>query len=505
MKNRIVYFLLLFIFSGSHIVCMAAHRKSRSLPALSSERSFEDNPTAYVMLADTAEAVLSVQYKTFESSEFHSIFEGVSGRTVAVEADGYRVVKRKNIFSGSAGYENGLNRDVKWTNVRDVELLYPYLVADSLGGNYRYETYRLSGSWSVNHKRSYFGLRIKYRGEVAYRTADPRPENTISDLNLNPGYLYSGSRWTLGSFLDFNYYKQHVGISVEEPNRKDQFFILRGMGLYDHRFTTIESSFSRYYRAKEYQVGAHARYHKIIDFSTKGSYSYRHTEVEEADNRVPYNVGAHRIKWDATLQIPVRKSLLILTGRASVYWHTGSEQTYEQVVNDAQTGVMVWRKLSVSDKQKQYSRMVCLDMLNQQQINSGFTLWYGLDAQWQDAAEQFLLPDYHQQVMNLSYGVRAGGQVKLWRHLLDVDLRGGYRRNINSSFDMGDRQQVVTQMVIPEYEWQAKDFAFARLALAFHVSTPKRTFLTFFTDGVYAAPAGDAYRWQVNAGASFSF
>jgi hypothetical protein len=64
------------------------------------------------------------------------------------------------------------------------------LVGDSVGGNYKRETYFLSGGTSLKIENWELGIRANYKGSVSYRQVDPRPRNTVSVFSIHPGIIY---------------------------------------------------------------------------------------------------------------------------------------------------------------------------------------------------------------------------------------------------------------------------------------------------------------------------
>lgn len=469
------------------------------------ERSYKDNPAAFILLKELKKSDLLFRYRTFGAKSLHSLFDGEGGYFFQAKAEGYQVDTGRSAFSGFAAYERGVDRNVRWTDVRDVELLYPYLLADSLGGDYHSESYKLGGSWSLFHKNVWYGLRGNYRGEVAFRPRDPRPENTVSELTLNPGTLFTLGKWYGGAFFSYTFYKQHVSVRIEEPSRKDQFFILKGMGLYDYLFSTVEDGFSRYYRSHAYRFGLQFGQQGHTGFSGLVKYGRRMMAVEESDNRLPYHVGVHSIHGDLAYRTAFERGELALTSQLEFHRQKGREKSYEQVESDAQTGVTVWRFLTESEKHTLNRTRWNLGALFRHTVSGRLTLWYGAGGEWRQEQERYLQPEYRQQLADLTGNVQFGFRRLFGQKRLEGNWRGAYRKNLSADLTTPPAQVVVNEMLRPEYEFKKSDFFDGRMRLSFTFPLYKAASLAFYSDSRCAYADRDAYRWQTEAGVVLVF
>lgn len=91
---------------------------------------------------------------------------------------------------GNAYYHNGERKNVQWNESADYELIYPYVMADTIGGDIKSETYFFEGGYAASHGRWTFGGEFSYRALLEYRDVDPRPRNSIADLQGKAGASY---------------------------------------------------------------------------------------------------------------------------------------------------------------------------------------------------------------------------------------------------------------------------------------------------------------------------
>ncbi len=502
-----LHWLMLFLLLGQY--CLG---KDDSVPGQDSlfcgelpidrlEKGYRSNPAAFGWLEQKRKSWLAFRYRTDEAESFYSQFDGNKGYLYQAEASGYGVEKGKFMYSGIATWESGLRRNTRYTDVRNERLLGPYLVVDSLGGNYYHELYRLGGSAALYGKNIIYGLRADYRGTVAYRKADPRPKNTISELRLNPGIVVGVKAWDLGLFLDYTFYKQHLTIRIEEPSRKDYFYLLKGFGLYDYSFSGIESSFRRYYRSHSYGGGVQLRQKKKYGGSLLLRYDYRKMEVEEGDLRTPFLLKEGTVTAGIDWRFRLKETTVLLLEAEGKYMsQTGLEKSYEKTVTDTATGVYVWRVLSESDKYERETASGRLSAVFQHTPSEKTAYWYGLQVIAENDRERYLFPDYSQQIAGIK-GVLSGGMIHYFnRQKLHWDFAGGMYKNLKADLNAPPAEETVGDFWVREYEYRKRNFYELKFDLAYHWPLKGQTSMAVEAGGQYVRSAGGVYRWGIETG-----
>lgn len=465
------------------------------------------NPTSYSSLDTPVRTEVAASFSYWDSDGLNSPFEGDGGNRFHIYARGYGVQKGKSIFSGEAAFTTSTRKNTRWADVSDVWMLYPYIVGDVLGGDYVNETYRLSGSYSRYIGRHTAGLRVKYTGDMAHRSRDPRPKNTTSTLVLNPGWTFRiDERQSLGAFVEYTYYKQHVTISVEEPNRTYVFYLMRGMGLFDRMFSKGGTSFGRYYFSNGVLAGLQWEKTGKNAFDLTAAFRYRNIDTEESDNRIPYNTS----RIEAELRGAYRRTMglsaltVILTGE--VWQQKGYESLYERVESDPQTGVQVWRFLNKTLRDKISGANGWLYGEYRQGISKRFYLWYGAQAGFSSWEEKFTQPQYHMKISDIRFGANFGLR-KAWKenNSLSARLSADHKTNAYASLlaSTGDDEIVVQNMLIPLYDYLKKDYTCVNLSADYTV--PVKSFgLKIEAAGGYAFGKEGTKRWGTSLGLSVS-
>lgn len=147
---------------------------------------------------------------------------------------------RKQLYYGKATYSKINKENYKWNTVADVNLLQPYIVADTTGGKMYAEHYFFAGGYARRFAKINIGAFASYRAATAYKKKDPRPNNTVSDLRFNLGTAWTmSSKYTLGFDFDLNKYQQDQGIKIYQEGGGAALFYLRGLGVADERFSTV--------------------------------------------------------------------------------------------------------------------------------------------------------------------------------------------------------------------------------------------------------------------------
>ncbi|WP_156098643.1 DUF6850 family outer membrane beta-barrel protein [Prevotella sp. S7-1-8] len=122
--------------------------------------------------------------------------------------DSYLKLGKKGTVWGGASYQMGEKRNLRFCSTSDYELLYPYVMADTVGGNMRNEQYAFFGGYSLTTGRWAIGANLKFRAEHEYRMIDPRPRGIATDLRMAVGANVSLWRYRVGLGAGANIYKQ---------------------------------------------------------------------------------------------------------------------------------------------------------------------------------------------------------------------------------------------------------------------------------------------------------
>ncbi len=165
------------------------------------------------------------------------------------------VLDDSHVAVAGADYYNGVKRDVRWNSVSDYELLAPYVMADSLGGDLRTSQYSFYGGYAMRHRRFNWGLGAGYRALHEYRQVDPRPRSVVSDfhLDLSAGCLFDNYR--LNADASLRLYRQFQEVSfMNERGANTSELHFTGLGTHFERFSGSGDYTSTRYRGTGYDI-----------------------------------------------------------------------------------------------------------------------------------------------------------------------------------------------------------------------------------------------------------
>ena len=170
--------------------------------------------------------------EAFESALGDGLLQGAFHVTSYLRLD-----PRSTAYAG-ADYENGRKRRVCWNSTSDYDLLRPYVLADSVGGDLEREQYRFYGGYARVDGRFNYGITASYRAQHEYRQVDPRPRNITADLSadLSAGYLWGDC--VVGAAFGLRMYKQQQSVAFYDPNGANTSELhLTGLGTFYQRYS----------------------------------------------------------------------------------------------------------------------------------------------------------------------------------------------------------------------------------------------------------------------------
>lgn len=153
---------------------------------------------------------------------------------------------RSSTLWGDASYTNGRQYDIRWNETSDIDLIYPYVTADSVGGDMNFERYRFAGGYADRSDRWVWGASASYDAGLYYRNVDPRPRNVtgLLELSAGAGYRIFGDYFVSLS-ATYNKYKQSCDIDFKSEVGVEKIFHLTGLGTHYYRFAGL--GLSSYY------------------------------------------------------------------------------------------------------------------------------------------------------------------------------------------------------------------------------------------------------------------
>lgn len=209
-----------------------AERRHSAIGAFK-EYVYSDNPAAkwYQHTDNYTEISLNGEYK--DEDEAFVLQQGTGYTKEAFRVQAYNRLNDNAILWGGASYTTGRLRDVIWNSSSDYELLFPYITADSVGGNLRHEVYSFAGGYAYRlRSKTTLGIYGQYRAQHEFRKVDPRPRNIVSDISATAGVSQeiSPSYAVSVSFMG-QIYRQNSSVSFYNAIGQTPQVLMLGMGV----------------------------------------------------------------------------------------------------------------------------------------------------------------------------------------------------------------------------------------------------------------------------------
>lgn len=153
--------------------------------------------------------------------------------------EGQTYLRTKNTtIQGHASYYNGFRFNSGIYENADPELLYPYLTADETGGRMDDETYSFGGTYNTSLADSTWliGVEGGYTALLECRRRDPRPKNTVGNLEVSVGGARRVAAYWIALAVSARKYKQTNDISFVSEIGESKIYHTLGMGAQYSRF-----------------------------------------------------------------------------------------------------------------------------------------------------------------------------------------------------------------------------------------------------------------------------
>ncbi|MDE6322856.1 MAG: hypothetical protein K2L85_01910 [Paramuribaculum sp.] len=253
----------------------------------------------------------------------------------SINADSYLKHGTSTVW-GDASYRNGCQRAVVWNETSDAELLYPYLTADSVGGDLNFERYRFAGGYADSRGNWAWGASVSYTAGLYYRNVDPRPRNVTGLLDVAAGVGHRITRNYFGA-LSVNYrkYKQTSDIDFVSQIGVEKIYHLTGLGTHYSRFAGVGAE--SYYNGNRIGVTANIYPSSGRGLALTANLSrFRFEKVLTALNKLPLaDVWHNSMELQGVWMMPGRVHDWGLAAGFDIYRRHG----HENIFGDASSNV----------------------------------------------------------------------------------------------------------------------------------------------------------------------
>lgn len=209
--------------------------------------AWADNPALRFDGFQTSYGQLSLYAGKQWQPEAVVLQEGNALWNVGVEASSYRRLGESVVVWGQASYQQGKRLGVEWNASSDWRTVYPYVLADTLGGDRSTERYTFQGGCATRLGAWTIGEELAFRAEHEWGTTDPRPRGVVTDLKARVAVsrLLLGHHLALGGTLKL--YKQTNSVEFYREEGAIPEYQMSGLGTWYERFSGTNCN--TYYQA----------------------------------------------------------------------------------------------------------------------------------------------------------------------------------------------------------------------------------------------------------------
>ena len=371
---------------------------------------------------------------------------------------------------GNAYFKKGKREKVEWNETSDYLTVYPYVVADSVGGDMDFEEYYFAGGYAQEHKRFTWGIYANYRALIEYRKIDPRPRNIVSDLKASIGMSAKLNKlYSMGIAFHAGKYKQTNDVKFYSELGSAITYNLSGLGMDYVRFR--RGATSLFYDGHRYGASIEIFPRDKQGFS--GSFGYERFSFEKiiSDlNDLPLN----------TLNQDEMKAEIAYTSfRNKHHWGIRTRATYqdrqgiESLIGSATTNV--YEKTGEAEQLSVKKADISVSGIYGQTKGDRFTWYLSPRAGFNSFKMEYLDPARLMKVNYLSGGMNFFAATGYKKHSFQFVLDGVYRKNSTADLQLTeiDQEQIALAAVYKAYDNLSADNWTTNIELRWNYSLPK--------------------------------
>lgn len=160
--------------------------------------------------------------------------EGSGNDGLKINSESFLKDLKGTTLWGKANYINNKVKNVNYNETLDYQYVYPYVMADTVGGNLTAETYYFGGGLSKKIGALRYGIDGGFKGIQSFRDVDPRPKNISADIHISASAAKEFSNGKAFS-LDLNLQKYKQNNSLDFVNELGFPLVYHdtGLGVYN--------------------------------------------------------------------------------------------------------------------------------------------------------------------------------------------------------------------------------------------------------------------------------
>lgn len=289
------------------------------------------NPAVMEARYDSSLTEIAATYR-WRNTETAPIAQmGDGERTGQFRASSYTRLSPAIAVWGKAGYDRSRTDNVQWNENADFLSLYPYVMADTLGGNLDHEGYLLELGYAQRLRPLTFGFEFHYSSSLYWRDHDPRPKDKSLNLSLKGGVSVPvGRAYAVGVYGRVLHYTQEQNVAFMNPYGTTMLYHMTGLGTEAHRYGgTLADA---YYHGTTFGGGLtlHATEGRGFEAMAEASHRTLEKQLSGLNNAPLNNIG----EWNYQAEAAYRGRQWYVSLKGEGLNRRGKEHVYDNGVNN---------------------------------------------------------------------------------------------------------------------------------------------------------------------------
>lgn len=171
--------------------------------------------------------------------------EGSGNKNLNFYSETYQHLSNGLTVWGDAHFKSIKQQNVSYNENLDYNKVYPYFVADTVGGDLKQESYHFGGGLAKSWSKWTLAGEGYLTANQGYRQVDPRPLNKSTDIELQGAVSRSiGGEYILSAAVDYEYYKQTSRLYFVSELGRPLILNMNGPAVYNNLLTGMGGSSS---------------------------------------------------------------------------------------------------------------------------------------------------------------------------------------------------------------------------------------------------------------------
>ncbi len=466
-------YILLFLSVSAGIyaqdsIPVTAQVLHNRLPVTGFASAAEYNPAA---MAYTLRTNLSELYTAYsnQSGDAGLLQTGTAFDELAVAARSYMQTGKHHIW-GSASYRQTHTDNVRWNESSDYLNVYPYVFADSVGGNnLSGERYSFMGGYAQKLNRLAWGVQFDYWALMEYRSVDPRPNNNTSNLAFTAGLSYKlTSTYALGGGVMLRKYKQKNTLAFYNVLGRPSIHHMTGMGTDAYLFANDDTPCL--FNGSGY--GVNVQLLPVSGMGWTGTLSYENFAFDKQLNNTQMLVLSDIAEGKYLLDLSWLREAGIHTFGAKLKASYTNRQGTEGKFTRNDNGTLI--NISSEKQYRNEQTVATLTLVYQHQKQRA--TWYVLPyASYLHTNESHKSSQRSMMISRIDWGITPGLAQSVGKHLISIDARVGYIQALDSKLELTglSPQRSITQTLQANYDYLSSNGLQGALSARFDYSLPR--------------------------------